>query len=398
MGRALLTDTELRNLKPPAVGQTEVPVGGLPGLCVRVSKGGAKTFCLYFRFKGDRRRRRKTLGRYPELTLKQARDLAYEVRAEVKNGMLASVFLTAVAETDRRSPTSFGAVVEDFCRLHCAVKNKPATAAETHRQLDVDFVTRWRAREIREITRQDVVYVLDAILKRGSPSAANHALAAVRKLFAWTLRRGLIEMSPCVGLDMPSKHNSRDRYHTDDEIQRIWRALEIESYPYQQIVQLLLLTGQRRGEVAGMRWSEIALDRALWTLPAHRTKSNRAHEVPLSPQAVAILKGFPRRHDELVFFADDKPVPVSGFSKRKRRLDTVCAIPPWSLHDLRRTVATGMGRLGVDPHIVRRILNHSPRDIDGITAVYNRFAYLDQKRAALDMWATHIDSIVRNPA
>ncbi|MEW5963040.1 MAG: tyrosine-type recombinase/integrase [Pseudomonadota bacterium] len=397
MGRGPLTDTELRNLKPPAAGQREVPVGGLPGLCVRISKGGAKTFCLYYRLKGDRLRRRRTLGRYPEVTLKEARDLAYEVRTRLRNGEPVDTTPPPATNTTHRSKTSFASVVDDFCALHCAVKNKPGTALETRRQLDVDFVSRWGARQIRDITRRDVTDVLDAILERGSPSAANHALAAVRKLFAWSLRRGLVDMSPCFGLDMPSNHNSRDRFHTDDEIRCIWRALETEGYPYQQIVQLLLLTGQRRGEVAGMRWSEIDFDRALWTLPARRTKSNRAHEVPLSLQAVAILKAIPRRHGELVFVADDKPVPVSGFSKRKRRLDAVCAIPPWSLHDLRRTVATGMGRLGVDPHIVRRILNHSPRDIDGITAVYNRFAYLDQKRAALDTWAAHVESLVRKP-
>jgi integrase len=318
------------------------------------------------------------------------------VRSRLRNGEPLDSPPPPSTNKTYRSKTSFASVVEDFCALHCAIKNKPGTAQETRRQLDVDFVSRWSAREIRDITRRDVTDVLDSILERGSPSAANHALAAVRKLFAWSLRRGLVDTSPCFGLDMPSKHNSRDRFHADDEIQRIWRALEIEDYPYQQIVQLLLLTGQRRGEVAGMRWSEVALDRALWTLPAHRTKSNRAHEVPLSRKAVAILKAVPRRHDELVFVADDKPVPVSGFSKRKRRFDAVCMIPPWSLHDLRRTVATGMGRLGVDPHIVRRILNHSPRDIDGITAVYNRFAYLDQKRAALDRWAAHVGSIVRS--
>ena len=143
-----------------------------------------------------------------------------------------------------------------------------------------------------------------------------------------------------------------------------------------------------------MRWSEFDFEHALWTLPAERTKSNRAHEVPLSPQVVRILEATPRLHDQLVFLSDGKEVPISGFSKRKRRLDSSCTIPPWSLHDLRRTAATSMGRLGVEPHIVRRILNHSPREIDGVTAVYNRFAYLEEKRAALDKWATHVESTV----
>lgn len=396
MPTGYLTDIELRNLPLPAKGQVEVPVGGVPGLVVRVSMGGAKTFCLYYRLKGDRRRRRMTLRQYPRISLKQARDDAAKIRHKIMDGDFAVTAPVAEAEGEVRLPTAFPNVVQSFLRLHCAVKNRGSTARETQRQLEADFLPVWKARDIREVTKRDVVAVLDRITKRGSPSAANHALAAIRKLFAWSMRRGLIDISPCIGLELPSKLKSRDRFHNDTEIALIWNAIEPEGYPFQPMVQLLLLTGQRRGEVAGMRWSELDIVRAVWTLPAERTKANRAHEIPLSPTVLRILASLPRTHEQLVFVTDGNAVPISGFSKRKRRLDANCPLPAWSLHDLRRTMATGMGRLGIEPHIVRRILNHSPpREIDGITAVYNRFAYLEEKRAALNTWAAHVERVVR---
>jgi integrase len=168
-------------------------------------------------------------------------------------------------------------------------------------------------------------------------------------------------------------------------------------------VRLLILTGQRREEVATMRWPDIDFDAACWTLPRSSTKNNRAHEVPLAPAALSILKALPKLHDELVFTTNGR-VPVAGFSMAKRRLDTAVAaqradgnlpsIVDWHLHDLRRTMASGMARLRVAPHVIEKVLNHQTGAISGVAAIYNRHNYQDEKRQALETWSSYVSDLI----
>ena len=232
--------------------------------------------------------------------------------------------------------------------------------------------------------------VLNGIVKRGSPSAANHALAAVRKMFNWAIEHGHVDRSPCFGIKAPSKLKSRDRVLTVEELVRIWQAAEKMGYPYGRIIQLLILTAQRRNEVTGLRWVELDLAKTTWTIPAERTKPGRTHELPLNESAVDLIQSLPRVHEDLVFPARGKDNPASGFSKWKRQLDELAGFGTWRIHDIRRTVASSMAQLKVPPHVIERVLNHTTGTLGGVAGIYNRFGYLSEMKDALDQWANHL--------
>ena len=217
---------------------------------------------------------------------------------------------------------------------------------------------------------------------------SNRVLSAVRKLFAWSLERDIVATSPAAGVRPVAKETSRDRVLSDDELRAFWKATGELAEPWRSFFRVLALTGQRLGEVAGMRWSDVDLDRALWTLPAALNKSGRLHEVPLSTPTVAILRAVPRHSGPYVFTTGDGSKPVSGFGRPKAKL----APDGWRPHDLRRTFATTAARLGIAPHVVEKCLNHSGGTIRGVAAVYNRAGYDAEKRHALDAWARHLTS------
>jgi integrase len=385
----VLTDLSLKKLAPPARGQMEVWDGRIPGFGIRVSTTGAKTFVLVYRHDG--RPRRLTIGRYPALSLAEARAMAQQALASSARGQDP---LAVKLEASPRDPLLFTNLLDEFVETHCKRHNKPSTAHETERILRSDFFPGWRAKRVDSIRKGDVLRVLDRLVSEGTPSAANHAFAAVRKYFNWCVQRGYIDVSPCLGVQSPAKHKSRDRVLSDDELALAWRHAPGCSYPFEQIVRLLILTAQRRGEVALMQWSHVDLRDGLWSIPAEMTKSNRPHTVPLVKEAVDILAKLPRLDEALVFPSKKMPGQAwDGFTKAKWRLDAHVGFRDWTLHDLRRTVATGMARLGVAPHVVERILNHTSGSLGGVAGVYNRFGYLPEMRAALELWARHVVSL-----
>lgn len=248
-------------------------------------------------------------------------------------------------------------------------------------------------KRLDQISRSDIVLILDDIIASGAPFRANRALAAIKKLFAWSLDRGLIEINPIVGIRPPTKERHRDRVLSDGEIGRFWSTAEELGYPFGPLLQLLLLTAQRRGEVAEMRWSQIDYGRGVWTIPAERAKNGRAHEVPLSKQAAGILHELPRFIGSDFVFTTTGRSPVSGFGRMKRNFDAQMDLSEWRLHDLRRTAASGMARLGTAPHVIEKVLNHVSGAISGVAAVHNTFGYERQKRAALEAWAQHLEEV-----
>jgi integrase len=193
---------------------------------------------------------------------------------------------------------------------------------------------------------------------------------------------------------MPAKAVARDRVLSDAELRTVWRCLQELGYPYGHFAQLLTLTAQRKSEVAGMRWEEIDFAEALWSIPARRNKSARAHVVPLSPVVVKILRSLPKLHNEQVFPLCDQKRTLHDFSRWKRQLDEACRFADWRIHDLRRTAATGMARMSVEPHVIERVLNHTTGTLGGVAGVYNRFGYLPEMRAALGLWDQHVTKLV----
>ena len=207
--------------------------------------------------------------------------------------------------------------------------------------------------------------------------------------------RDIIASSPCAGVRPPTPEQSRDRVLADFELRNIWLAADRLGGPFGALVKLLMLTGQRRDEVARMAWSEVDLDARLWKLPKARAKYGQPHDIALSEPAVAILMSLPQIGDIFVLTTDGRTA-ASSYSQNRRRLDALLPadMPHWVLHDLRRTAASGMARLGINLPVIEKVLNHSSGSFGGIVGVYQRHDFADEKRRALDRWGAHVADLV----
>jgi integrase len=407
-----LTTKAVQNIRPGDA-RREIPDGEIRGLYLVVQpKSGAKSYVLRYRHKG--RPRKWTIGP-AEMGLGEARKLAASARAAIAAGRDPQGEKAAAKEVAREAAgakrESVEAVVAEFVEKHVRRSNKPSTAQEYVRLLNKEIVGRWGTRRLSDISRRDVNVLLDDIVDRGAPIAANRVLAILRKFCKWSVSREIISHSPCDGVMARSAETPRDRVLDDHELRLIWKAADTLGWPFGPIVRLLLLTGARRGEVVGMRWDELDLENKLWSLPAARVKNKRAHALPLSSVAIDILKGLPRieNDDGVVFPAridrrtnrGKRAIPVSGFSRAKRRLDRAIvelagaersgALAQWGLHDLRRSCASGMARLGVDLHVIERCLNHVSGSFGGIVGVYQKHKFEEGMRRAMDTWAAHVE-------
>lgn len=380
--RKALTPKLLDSLKPSAGKRYEVRDSLIIGLLLRVSKTGGKVWYVLPRVRG--RAVRIKIGTYPILTLAQAREKARQLLGDAQLGRLTKERLDA-----ERLPT-LGEIIPEFIELYAKKRNKDWK--ETQRVL-----TKFASLEkvpLREIKRHDVVRVLDDIAAR-TPVRANRALAAIKKLFSWSVDRGTVEFNPLAGLKKPTKEIPRDRVLSDKELVACWHAAEQEGAPFEQFVKLLILTGQRRGEVAGMRWSEVDFEHAIWTIPAKRAKNATVHAVPLAPLALDTLKSMPRFLNSDLVFTTTGRTPVSGFGRLKDRLDRGVTVSDWRVHDIRRTVATNLAMLGIQPHIIEAVLNHRSGIVSGVAAIYNRHAYFEEKREALSEWERRLQEVLR---
>jgi len=390
MGRGL-TVRAIEAIQPPAA-RREIADRYLPGLYLVVQPAtGAKSWAVRYRHNGTTRK--LTLGAYPAIDLKAARELGAKALRAVAEGRDPG---EEKARARAKRPDSVDRVVEQFLERHCRRVNRPKTAYETERLLRRHVLPRWHGRNIDSITRRDVLDVLDRIVDSGASIEANRALAAVRKLFNWALSRDIIALSPCAGVKPPSAETSRDRVLSDDELRQIWKAAEKFGFPFGSIVQLLVTCGQRRDEVGRMRWSEIDFKKQLWTLPRGRMKAKQPHEVPLNALAIDILKAVPHIADSDLVFTSNGATPVSGYSKAKRRIDALLPsdTPRWVLHDLRRTVASGLARLGISLPVIERILGHTSGSFRGVVGIYQRFDFADAKRQALEEWSNFVAALV----
>ena len=414
-----LTDAAVQRFKAPPGGRVEYFDASLPGFGVRVagptgrSPEGRKSWVLLYRYGGEQRR--LTLEpTYPALGLAAARRKAGDALTMVSEGKDPALAKAQTRAAAAKKPDTIENVVEEF--VHRSLESKGRTEdyiEEVRSSFRVHILPRWKGRDIKTITRRDIIELLDSIVDtgvstttrdgrkrylRGGPIAANRALASLRSFFNWALRRGLIEATPSSLVERPGEEVQRDRTLATDEIRDVWELAPMLGYPLSAFFRAALLTGQRRSEVAGMRWADVDLDAGVWTLPAELTKASRGHAVPLSPAMVELLRGIPRIGD-YAFTANGR-TPIIGFGKAKDRLDGAIAIarkntsrPPaerWTIHDLRRTTATEMARLGVPRLVIGRVLNHADR---GVTAIYDRHSYLAEKRQALEAWAAFVTGL-----
>src|SRR5262249_2638005 len=322
--------------------------------------------------------RKLTLGSYPALGLKDARELGAKALGGVGEGGDAGR-----EKTEARSARvdSVDLVVEEFLDRHVRRSNRARTQEETERLFRLHILPRWRGRMVRDITRRDIIDMVDRVVDGGSPVAANRTLTVVKTFFNWCVARDILTASPAQGVKPPTVEKSRDRVLDDAELKLVWEAADQVGYPFGTMTRLLIATGQRRDEVAKMRWDEIDLGRRLWALPRERVKADRPHEVPLSTIALDVLKAVPRLASSPYVFTTNGATPSSGFAKNKRKLDGLLPanMPHWTLHDLRRSLASGLARLSVPVHVTEAVLNHRTGVISGITAVYQRYDYQAEK-------------------
>jgi integrase len=355
-----LTDILIKNLKAPKSGQKTHFDEALPGFGVRISQGGSKSFVVMYGLQ----RRLKTLGRYPALSLADARKEAKRVQADA---------LVETVAPQIRQPVTFDDARRRFL-ADSKVRNKERTHLGYHRLLHRHFEF---AGNIDSLTRADLMGAIEKLA--GTPSEQQHALTALRILMNWCVKRGFIDHSPMPRLSFSSP--SRSNILTDADLAIVWRKAKEVGYPYGAIVQLLILTGQRRGEIAALRRSWIK-DGTV-TFPEGFTKNKREHRLPLSPLASTLVSELPE-FDDLLFparGADERP--FNGWGKSKDRFDRSITVAPYTLHDIRRTFSSNLARLGTPIHVTEKLLNHLSGTISGVAAIYNRYSYLDEMRDAM---------------
>jgi integrase len=404
----VLTDVQIKKLALPDA-RKEVPDGKVSGLYLIVQPSGAKSWAVRFRVAGQSKK--LTLGPYPAIDLATARKRAQEAIGDVAGGKdpasdkkaARAAARAARGAEDNRLDRVAGSYVDRYVKREVGA----AWGKEIERLFRIEILPKLGHKPIGAITKSDILNLLDAIVDRGSPITANRAFATLRQLFNWAVDRDVIQVSP-MPKSAPAPENARDRVLSDEELSDVWRAFGQVGWPFGPIGKLLLLTGSRRDEIAEGTWSEIDLGAKTWTIPAARTKNGEVHEIPLSDTAVDLLNSLPRIAGKPGFvFTTTGRSPVSGFSKAKHAVDAavlgilkgdhgedVVALPHWTLHDLRRSFATGLQKLGVRLEVTEAILNHTSGSRAGIVGVYQRYKYTPEKRQALDAWARRLEMIV----
>lgn len=326
----------------------------LKGFGVRVAKGGTKAFVLSV----GKNRDRTTIGQYPIVSLAKARDVAKTLLAERQLG--------------RHQPkrTTLDAALKLYTEQHLS-KLALRTKKEQER-LFKRYLEKLKSKGVADITTADITKLTD----KAAPSEAEHLHRAAKTFFRWCVGRRLMDRSPLEGLKPPAAWKPRDRVLTDDELAEVWNGTGPDAFG--SIVRVLILTGQRRGEVSLIQpeW----IEEETLTFPAAITKNKREHRIPVGAKAQRALL--------------EAPFSFNGWSKAKARLDAKTDIAPWTLHDLRRTFASGLQRLGVRMEVTERYLNHVSGSFGGIAGVYQRHSYMDEMRAAAELWETHIASLL----
>jgi integrase len=351
------------------------------------------------------------------LTLVAARQLAAKINTERASGR--DVVADHKARKHRRhaeiaeaAANSFAAAARDFVEQHAKARTRGWK--ETARNLGLDYdlepregglADRWSDRSVKLVDAHDLFAAIEEARRFGTPgieprraepseARARKLHAALSIMFSWLQQRRRIEVNPMASLHPPGAPKARDRVLTQAEIAKLWVAAGAAAEPFGRVVKLLLLTGARLNEVAQLRWEEVSEDASTITVPGSRTKNHLPFDIFLPPAAREIIGSLPRRDSCPFAFTTNGRTAISGWSKVKRRLDAAMGnVPPWRIHDLRRTAATGMAELGVLPQVVEAALNHVSGHRAGVAGTYNRALYSSEKRAAWERWAAHLASI-----
>jgi integrase len=420
--RKQLTEAMVTKLVPPTTGRIELFDAIVPGLALRVSPNGAKSYTVRGRVKGQASPLRITLGDATVMKLTDARQAASDALRAMRSGNdPREIKLATIAAADRERTkaererrNTFETVAEAFIAEHVSkLRAEKQTASEIRRYL----IAAWGPEPMSAITDDDVGEVIRQIAEAGKLAQARRVLAHAKRLFRWAAaparpREERLRLNPTLALsatkDFDIRPSPRQMALSSDHLRAIWTAADALGDPFGPFFHLLLLSGQRRSEVAEMTWPELDLDRdQTWNIPFARMKAKRPHEVPLSPAMIALLTELHERRGvcDFVFSTTFGQRPISGFSKVKARLDKLIAeareaeglppLAPWTIHDIRRAVRTGLGAIPSVPHDVRElVIAHVP---PALVTTYDLHAYRDEKRQALTLWSERLARIVEPP-
>jgi integrase len=433
MARTAFTALAVQKIKPPAskAGRAERYDARVPGFGVRVTAEGARSWIFVYVSPTQKKRRRYTIGTVdfnePDgelaLDLEQARAKANDLRRLVRNGqdpadLRETTQAAVITEARKADERTFRAVVDLYKERDLAKKRR---GWEVKRIIDRELIPQWGDKALDAITPVDVHERIEALVEAGKPEAARRLFEIIRRIFNWAIARPAykLERSPADRMkpgELIGKKTKRRRVLTNDELRALWQASKRSGYPFGHMIRMLVLTALRRGEVADAGRSEFDLERKLWTIPAERMKGEDGdsgpHAVPLNADMSEILETLPRFTGSFIFTSGDGNRPVSGFSKMKSRLDKLmleelqkiyeqrgedpakAMLGAWVIHDIRRTVRTHLSALPVAEMVRELILAHAQ---SALHKTYDQYAYLEEKRQALELWAARLKLIVDPP-
>ncbi len=387
------TEKLIQSLKPEKL-RRDVREKSGDGFAIRVSTLGEKSWVYFYTFEG--KKRRMTLGTYPELPLALARKRHREAMKILESG-LDPALAKQREEKEARDAITTNALIEEYIEIWA--KPRKRSWKEDQRILDKDIRPAWGKRKARDITRRDVIQLLDKIKERGAPIIANRTFACVRRMFNFAIERDVVAASPCAQIKAPAKENRRDRCLSLDEIKIFWNCLN--NAPMSEATRLALkfqlITAQRKGEVISAEWSEIDLASSMWTIPAQKSKNGNAHRVPLSTLALTVLEEIKQISDDSrwLFPSERRAVHIRHQSidrALRRSGDAFPSMESFCPHDLRRSAITQMAALRISGEILSRIANHAKK---GVTELhYIKHSYDDEKRFALESWSTKLKEII----
>ncbi len=368
------------------------------GLALRVTPKEAKSWTILYYRQSDGKQRRLTLGKYPAISLADARIKAREFLTNIEQGQDP-----AGQKQERKNADSFEELAEFFMERY-AKKRKKSHETDQYR-LNKYVLPVLGGMKAAEISKRDIVILLDEIADRGAGAMSNQILALIRKIFNWAVEEDLLKMTPAYGIKQRHKEVIRDRYLSPDEIRQFWENLDKTNatQPIRTILRLALLTGQRVGEISGIHKNELDLENKVWNIPKGRTKNKKPHSLPLAPMALELLEQACKvaKDQDFVFPSPRRvtgqPISPKAASKAMNRPPNkdIIGLEDLRVHDLRRTMATHMTKLKIDRLHVSKVLNHTGADRESVTGmVYDQNAYNPEKKAALERWENYLASII----
>jgi integrase len=363
--------------------------GDLKRLGYRLRRSGGNVLRSWVvRYRVGARQRRMTLDTV--LSAEQARTAARKILARVELGEDPQGDKAMQRVADKHTVRG---LVEEYLGDKRA-ELRPKTFRDTATYLTGAYFKPLHGITIDKVTRRDVAACLTRIKRERSPIVAGIARAKLSAFFVWCLRQGLAESNPTIGTDAGKRVAPRERVLSDGDLAAIWKAAVEIGGDYGAIIRLLILTGSRRAEIGGMAWSELDLDKDTWTLPRERSKNHRAHVLPVMPMMREIIDGVPRMATRDQLFGARARIGFANWGEGKARLDRRSGVSAWTVHDIRRSVATRMADIGIQPHIIEAVLNHQSGHKGGIAGIYNRSSYEREIRNALALWSDHVQALV----